>query len=376
MTKNPKPSDIRLNPQHYSSLRRLVRVTACIKRFLVNCKIGEENRRVNAHLQPSELAEAETFWLRRAQQEGFPDGDKDRRRLTLNPQKDIDGIIRANERLAQSNDLPYDVKHFILLPKDHTITKLIIVNAHEKLGHGTGVEHLLTELRTRFWITKGRRAVRNVVESCRQCHRRFRARPGEQMMAPLPKPRVTLPLRTFDRIGVDYDGPFLTKQGRGKSKAKRYLCLFTCLATRAVHLEIAYALDTSSFLNAFTRMTARRGMPSYVVSDNGTNFVGAEKELQELVQTFDQDKIVTKTTQKRPIEWKFNPPSASHFGGVFEILIKSAKKALKAIVGDTAVSDEELHTAIYGVEGLLNSRPITYVSSDPNDLVPLTPNHF
>ena len=101
MTKNPKPSDIRLNPQHYSSLRRLVRVTACIKRFLVNCKIGEENRRVNAHLQPSEFAEAETFWLRHAQQEGFPDRDKDRHLLTLNPQKDIDGIIGANGRLAQ-----------------------------------------------------------------------------------------------------------------------------------------------------------------------------------------------------------------------------------------------------------------------------------
>ena len=168
----------------------------------------------------------------------------------------------------------------------------------------------------------------------------------------------------------------LTKQGRGKSKAKCYLCLFTCLATRAVHLEIAYALDTSSFLNAFTRMTARRGMPSYVVSDNRTNFVGAEKELQKLVQTFDQHEIVTKTTQKCPIEGKFNPPSALHFGGVFEILIKSAKKAQKAIVGDAAMSDKEPHTAICGVKGLLNSRPITYVSSDPNIMVPLTLNHF
>ena len=96
-------------------------------------------------------------------------------------------------------------------------------------------------------------------------------------MAPLPKSRLQLPLRAFDRIGTDYCGPFYTKQGRRKPKAKRYMCLFTCLATRAVHLEMTYSLDTEAFLNAFTRMLSRRGTPSYVISDNGTNFVAAER---------------------------------------------------------------------------------------------------
>ena len=195
-------------------------------------------------------------------------------------------------------------------------------------------------------------------------------------MVPLPPERVRLPLKAFDKVVVDYAGPFRTKQGRGKPRTKRNPCLFTCLTARAVHLEMSYSLDTDSFLNAFTRMTSRRGMPSYVVLDSGGNFVSGEKELQELIPGFDQDKIVNLTSRKKPTEWKFNPLSAPHFGGIFESMIKSSKKALRTILGDADVNDEELHTAICGAEHLLNSRPITYVSSGLNDLTPLTPSHF
>ena len=146
--------------------------------------------------------------------------------------------------------------------------------------------------------------------------------------------------------------------------------------TRAVHLEMAYALDTDSFMNAFARMVSRRGTPSYVLSDNGTNFVSGERELGEFVEQLDQEKIVRGSSRFSHIEWHFNPPPSPHFGGVFEAMIKSAKKAIKGILGNADVSDEELHTAICGAEKLLNSRPITYVSSDSNDLCPLTPNHF
>ena len=238
------------------------------------------------------------------------------------------------------------------------------------------MEHLLCELRTPFWVPKGRRAIRSIVESCSGCRRRFTAKPVDQIMAPLPKSKVAHPLRAFERIGVDFGGPYLTKQGCGKSKRMRYLCLFTCLTFRAVHLEIAYGLDTDSFINAFVRMTSRRGMPSYVVSDNGTNFVGAERELRQLVVSLDRDRIIRETNKQQQIEWKFNPPSAPHFGRVFEAMIKSARRALRSILRNADVTDEELHTAICGAESILNSRPITYVSANANDLTPLTPNHF
>jgi hypothetical protein len=314
--------------------------------------------------------------LKQVQLEAFPDGDQQKSLAQLNPKKDEQGLLRADGRLRNASNIPYNTRHPILLPKDHVVTRLIITDAHENLGHGSGVEHILTELRARFWIVKGRRTVRDFIGKCPGCRRRFSGKPTGQMMAPLPLSRVQCPVRAFERVGVDYGGPYLTKQGRGKSRAKRYLCLFTCLTTRAVHLEMSYSLDTDSFINALTRMVARRGTPAYMLSDNGTNFVGAERELRELVEAFDQEKIINKVAKDYKIEWKFNPPSAPHFGGVFEALIKSAKKAILAILGNADITDEELHTAICGAERLLNSRPITFVSSDSNDLAPLTPSHF
>ena len=123
-------------------------------------------------------------------------------------------------------------------------------------------------------------------------------------------------------------------------------------------------------------MTSRRGAPTYVISDNGTNFTGAEREIKELLQKFDKKRIVNETTKHHQIKWDFNPPSSPHFGCVFESLIKSSKKAMRAILKDADITDEELETANVGAEGQLNSRPITYVSSDVDDLTPLTQNHF
>ncbi|XP_078355671.1 uncharacterized protein LOC144640376 [Oculina patagonica] len=365
-----------IDPNKFSSLKRLVRVTGWVQRFLTNCRLPMNLRRKDRILLPTEISEAETMWIKQAQMQAFPGGESEGLLTRLNPKSDGEGLLRMDGRLRFADHLPYDTRHPILLPKDHAVTRLVIVDAHERLGHGTGVEHVLTELRSRFWIVKGRRMVRNVIEACAECRRRFSTKIGNQMMAPLPKSRLQSLLRAFEKVGVDYGGPFLTKQGRGKTRAKRYLCLFTCLTTRAVHLEMSYSLDTDSFIYAFGRMTSRRGTPTYVISDNGTNFVGAERELRELVESLDPDRITQETATYHPIDWKFNPPSAPHFGGVFEAMIKSAKKAIKAILGDADVTDEELHSAICGAERLLNSRPLTYVSSDPHDLSPLTPSHF
>ena len=156
-------------------------------------------------------------------------------------------------------------------------------------------------------------------------------------MAPLPKSRIQQTMRAFERVGVDYGGPYLTKQGQGKTRVKRYQCLFTCFATRVVNLKMAYALDTNSFINALSRMVARTGTLKYVLSDDGTSFVGSEQELREFVEALDQKKIASKTTCESGVEWKFNPPSVPHFGGVFEAMIKSAKKSMRAILGNAEI---------------------------------------
>ena len=167
----------------------------------------------------------------------------------------------------------------------------------------------------------------------------------------------------------------LTVQGRGKQKHKRYLCLFTCLTSRAVHLEIAFGLDTNSFLNAFDRMVNRRGFPQEMVHDNGGNFVGADKELRSLVEALDKDKI-QKSTVHQFIKWKFNLPLSPHFSGVYGVMMKAAKKAIYRILGNADVSDEEFMTTFTGAEALINSRPLTYQSTNPADDVLLIPNHF
>ncbi|XP_065893456.1 uncharacterized protein [Dysidea avara] len=189
-------------------------------------------------------------------------------------------------------------------------------------------------------------------------------------MAPLPQNRLTTSLRAFTKTAVDFGGPFMTMQGRGRPRQKRYL--FTCLASTAIHLEMAYGLDVDSFVNALSRMINRRGIPEEMLSDNGTNFVAANKELCELYK----DPKTKAAVADKGIKWTFNPPYAPHFGGVFEIMIKSAKRAITAILKNAEVNDEELMTAFCGAEALINSRPLTYQSASVKDNIPLTPNHF
>ena len=194
-------------------------------------------------------------------------------------------------------------------------------------------------------------------------------------MSPLPDTRLGLPIKALACTAVGFTGPFITMQGRGKRREKRYLCLFTCVHTRAVHLEVAYGLDTDSFLNAFFRMVNRCGPVEKMVSDNGSNFIGAHRELKELYELLDQERI-KKVGANNGVEWQFNPPLAPHFGGIHESMIKSAKRAIYAIVKDADVTDEELYTVFTGAEALINSRPLTYQSASPQDNTPLTPNHF
>ena len=147
------------------------------------------------------------------------------------------------------------------------------------------------------------------------------------------------------------------------------------MATRAVHLEMAFDLSTDGFLNAFSRMASRRGLQEEMTSDNGTHFVGANNELHQLIKRLNKDTIRQRTADKG-IKWRFNPPGGPHLGGAHESLIKTAKKALYAILGKTDIKDEELLTCFAGVEALMNSRLLTYQSAHPSDDVLLTPYHF
>lgn len=191
-------------------------------------------------------------------------------------------------------------------------------------------------------------------------------------MASLPQSRLQAFTPPFYNPGVDYFGPLLVKERR--STVKRYGCLFTCLVTKAVHLQIAHSFEADSFIMVLRRMMARRGKPRNIYGDNGTNFVGAERELQECLDRIDQAKISDTLSQDR-IQWFFIPPSAPHFRGAWERLVKSAKTGLKIILNGQ-LNNETLLTFMAEIESLLNSRPPTHVSVDPQDLEPITPSHF
>ncbi|XP_064650125.1 uncharacterized protein LOC135501515 [Lineus longissimus] len=282
-----------------------------------------------------------------------------------------DGILRVESRLSRAPALSYQQKHPILIPKQSLIATRIIERIHRDVGHlGRGA--VLTNLRERYWIPGAISLIKQFIAKCVIC-RRYRAKALEQKMANLPIDRVIGEEPPFTRIGMDYFGPFEVMGGR--SVYKRYGVVFTCFAIRAVHIELAHTLDTSSCIQAIRRFMARRGAPKVIRSDNGTNLVGAKRELQDSIKCWNNDRIATWLLQKG-VTWEFNPPAASHFGGAWERQIRTIRKILFSLLQEQVikVDDEGLTTLFCEVENIINSRPLTQTSEDPSDLRPLTPN--
>ena len=281
------------------------------------------------------------------------------------------GLMHVGGRLKLAASLPFLQKHQIILPRSNHVTNLIIRDIHTKLGHA-GRQHVLAEIRKKFWLIRANATIRKILNSCVACRKRSNISCTQQM-ADLPPRRLTPNKPPFSSAGVDFFGPFLTRKGR--SNSKRYGVIFTCLTTRAIHLEVAYNLDSSSFIQALRRFVARRGQVTEIVSDNGTNFIGGERELREAIQAWNNEQINDFLLQKG-ISWSFNPPGASHHGGTWERLIRSIRRHLKSVCNEQIFTDESLSTLMCEIESILNSRPLTTVSNDLYDLEPLTPNHL
>ncbi len=327
-----------------------------------------------------DIYKAEISIIRFSQQEQFQeeiselkDGSIDVKRnssvYSLDPMLQ-DGLLLVGGRLGKSA-MPSERKHPILLSKDQHVSHLILRDIHEQLGHG-GRNQMVSKLRCKYWITNANSVARKIISKCVIC-KRYKGKLGEQKMADLPVERITPDLPPFTNTGVDFFGPIEVK--RGRSKVKRYGVIFTCMASRAVHLEMAYSLDTDSCINALRRFVCRRGQVSHMRSDNGTNFTGAERELREALIELNNEKIQRALLQKG-VHWNFNPPLSSHFGGVWERMIRMVKQILCAVLRQQTLDDEALQTVLCEAEAILNDRPISKLSNDPNDLEALTPNHL
>ena len=352
------------------------------KCFEGNLKVGEITRATKEIVRviqrktfPKELA----ILQRTPQESTTPSSDRKSIRGKLNcigyasPLRKLspsihDGIICVGGRLNRA-PFPFSAKHPMILPSKHPVSDLIIKDYHEKEGH-VGASHVLASLRQKFWILRGHAAVRRVIGKCIKC-RLWNSSPCEQIMAQLAYPGVSPRGPPFSSVGVDFFGPILVKVKR--SHAKRYGCVFTCLAIRAVRIEVAHDLTSDSFIQAFTRFVSRRGAPSEVFSDNGTNFRGAKTEIKVTLKRWNSDRIDT-SLRRRGVQWFFNPPHASDAGGVWERMIRSIRKILRMLLGNQLVDDQTLHTFIAEVEKILNDRPLFPPTSDPRDSEPLTPS--
>jgi hypothetical protein len=269
-------------------------------------------------------------------------------------------------------------KHPVLIPKSSYFTNLLILDAHKQTLHG-GPQLMMSYLQSKYWILGIKQLVKSVYRKCVICAKN-NANIHTQLMGQLPSARVT-PTRAFKTSGVDYAGPIQlrTSKGRGHKSYKGYICLFVCMVTRAIHLEVVSDLTSEGFLQAFKRFVARRGYCSDIWSDNATNFTGSASELRHLFNN-EKDSMrqeIAEQLATNGCTWHFIPSHSPNFGGLWEAGIKSVKYHLKRIIGQSTLTFEEMATVLAQIEACLNSRPLSTLTCNESDEVSnLTPGHF
>jgi hypothetical protein len=342
----------------FSLYLKNVRVMAWILRYLKKIRKASQEK---DELSQEEVKDGEEMLFRLVQKESFQ-MEEDKAVISGIRVKKMDGLLRVETKLTHRKDETYFL-HPILLPNDHALVDQMIRQEHKK-SHHAGIQFLMGKLREKCWILQGRKAVNRIVRSCVVCRLHSEKSPTVPE-SPLPEDRVKN-AKAFEVSGVDLAGPLFLKE-----EGKSWIVLFTCAVYRCVHLELVNSLSTDAFLLALHRFISRRGRPVIIYSDNGTNFVGTEN----LFKSLDWRRIERETRLQR-IKWKFNPPSAAWWGGFWERLIRSVKDLLKRTLGHRKLNFVQMETCLCEVEAIVNGRPLTYITEDTEDLIPLTPAMF
>lgn len=388
-------SPVTANFDNFSDWTRLLRATARIhqalakfRSFLALNPNSKLSRKAKSTCPPTAsttltplnadlIKTAEIHVLQRTQMESFPTElhnalsakaiPSTSRIIKLSPKLGEDKLLHLLGRIKAVEDIDPDSRCPILLDGSHRVVRMLVEYYHRRAGHANH-ESVVNELRQRFWLLRLRATVRNVTRQCLFCKIR-KAQPMNPTTGDLPQQRMAHHQRPFTYTGVDYFGPITVTILRRHEK--RYVALFTCLTTRAMHLELVHSLTSDSAIMGLRRFIARRGTPKIIYSDNGTAFVGANRILKDFYTTDLQDFVATKG-----IKWSFIPAAAPHFGGCWERLVRAAKVALQATLKERCPKEETLVTLLAEAEAIVNSRPLTHVSTDPDDPTTLTPFHF
>jgi len=367
----------------YSSLHTLERVVAYILRFYNSTRL--RTRQDSLTLSPTEISGAQNALLKLAQRQGLPEvfaavaNDSQLPRShnlhgVLPTVKDEVLYVRTRVRSTHDSSTP---KVLILLPPKSGYTALLLNTAHSTLHHsGVGALHAI--IADAYYVTGLRNALKKISRQCATCQRAY-ARPLSQQMGLLPSVRSS-PSPPFSNTGVDFAGPFWLRRGHTRKPVhdKCWVAVFVCMTTKAVHLDVCSSLSTEDFLATLSRFVARRGCPTNVYSDNGSNFIGARESLGELETLLlnNRDKI-TSFTHKKGIKWHTIPPRAPHFGGLWEAAVKQMKLLLAKNIAPHKLRFDELYTLLAEVESILNSRPLNAITQEDTATGSiLTPGHF
>lgn len=361
--------------KRFGDYNKLLRVSALVKSAFHH-KSNE--------LTAEKLNEVEQLWLKSAQKSAFSSLLRDLRKLqngkgrikTMDPRirqlglvLSADGIIRCAGRVRNHPIYDHEMKYPILLPKGAYLTKLIIQNAHKKVKH-YGIGATMAEIRNQFWIASMRSTVRKVLNKCVICRKVMGRAYQTPDAPPLPKFRLD-ESKPYTATAIDFTGHLLVKMF-GKIR-KVYVCLFTCCATRHITLEIVEDMTTAAFLRAFRRFCSNHSTPSLVYCDNAKTFTSSEAELKRLYDVAMHSDFQNHLADNR-IKFRFIPVQASWMAGVHERCIGTCKSALKKILGKAMICQSELQTIVKEIEAVVNNRPLTYSSSDLDELSVLTPN--
>lgn len=350
------------------AITRLKRLTRKVKDSNSrSCEASSLEERKEAELYVIKMVQGMSFSqeIRSLQNHNVP--TRDDKLWKLCPFLDEQGILRIGGRLKHATLHP-NVRHPVVLPKESHVSALIVKHYHERVFHqGRGMT--LNELRANgFWILVCSKVVSSHIFKCIKC-RKLRRCTEQQKMADLPGDRKEI-APPFTYCGMDCFRPFYVKEGR--KELKRYGLLFTCMCSRAVHIEMLDDMSTDAFINALRAFIAIRGAVRQIRCDQGTNFVGAKNEFMEAFKEMDN-------AQLRILECEFlmNTPGASHMGGIWERQIRTVRNVLSSILEQFAkqINSASLRTFLYEVMAIVNSRPLTTdqlcdpSSPEPNHLL-------
>ena len=346
----------------FGSLHKLILVTVYVYRFVEKLR----NRNVsfrNESLKSCEVSSEEynkslEAWIREEQRLLMTQHKFNKLKSSLNLFEDDDGILRVKGRFGKS-ELVYSAKYPIIIRSVSHFAKLVILAAHDRVLHH-GIEATLAEVRSKYWLVKGRKMVKTVLRRCVICKRHQAKTVLPPPTPDLPDFRVAHQMNAFSATGLDYAGPLIVRNDNCKDGRKVYILLFTCASSRALHLELVPDMTSQAFIRAFKRFSARRGSPNLIVHDNFRTFRSQEVKLYLL---------------KNGVAQHFILPASPWWGGFYERLVRSVKSTLKKVLGKALLRYEELETLLCEVEGVVNTRPLYYVNEDEIDEV-LTPNHL